>query len=73
MIIIPVVISYFIMKSAIQKAIMHYARAVDDVFFEKDKKIEDLEYRLSDMQARIESLENELSHRNSSDFSKYGI
>lgn len=73
MIIIPVVISYFIMKYAIQNAIMNYARIVDDVFSEKDRKIEELESQLSYMRARIEDLEDRLPKSNKSYFNEYGI
>ena len=61
--IILLIIFFFILRAyvnnAIHDAIADYARAVDSVFFEKDQKIEDLEYRLCNMQTRIEELETE--------------
>lgn len=52
-------IDYHTDKS-IEKAIDHYAKAVDSVIFERDKKIEELEDRINDLQLQI----NKLKERN---------
>lgn len=61
---------YFIIRhtiaSAVGEAIGEHSRIVDDVFFEKDKKIEDLQYELTETKVRVQSLEEELSKRNHS-------
>lgn len=50
-------------QNAIDERVAHYARAVDSVFFEKDQKIEDLEWQISQAKMRIEELENKSSER----------
>lgn len=67
LIIVSFIVLYFGIHYAIsftEKTIIAYAKVVDSVFEEKDKKIENLEDRLNDMQSRLETLEDKFERKN---------
>lgn len=67
LIIVSFIVLYFGIHYAIsftEKAIIAYAKIVDSVFEEKDKKIENLEDRINDLQSRLETLEDNLKKKN---------
>ena len=67
-VIILLVIFYFIIHfhihSICEERIQIYAKIVDDVFYEKDQKMEDLQYKINLLEMDVRELQEKLSKRN---------